>query len=124
MIAQGTDGLSCADHSQGVMQGKPIQDFIPLHLNSFEQEPNVKSWLERITAGLNPIFLSPEGWYTTGHSHGTFIWNTPPAAAEVVVEQLGRANLKRPGSMHLIGDVISPEALKPIFELIGNPFGM
>jgi hypothetical protein len=57
MIAQGTDGLSCADHSQGVMQGKPIQEFIPLHLNSFEREPKIKSWLERITAGLNPIFL-------------------------------------------------------------------
>jgi hypothetical protein len=84
------------------MQGKPIQDFIPLHLNPIECEPKIKSWLERITAGLDPNFLSPEGWYTTGHGHGTYIWNTPPAAAKVVVEQLGRARLKRPGSMHLI----------------------
>jgi hypothetical protein len=32
MIAQGTDGLSQADHLEGVMHGKPIQDFILLHL--------------------------------------------------------------------------------------------
>jgi hypothetical protein len=102
MIAQGTDGLSRADHSQGVMQGKPIQDFVPLHLNPHEREPGLKAWLERITAGLDPTFLTPEGWYTTGHGHGSFVWVTPPAAAEVVVEQLGRARLKRPGSLHLI----------------------
>jgi hypothetical protein len=102
MIAQGTDGLSRADHSQGVMQGKPIQDFVPLHLDPYEREPGIKPWLERITAGLDPTFLSPEGWYTTGHGHGTFIWVTPPAAAEVVVEQLGRARLKRPTSLHLV----------------------
>jgi hypothetical protein len=94
MIAQGTDGLSRADHSQGVMQGKPIQDFIPLHLDPYQQEPGIKPWLKRITAGLDPTFLSPKGWYTTGHGHGTFIWVTPPAAAKVVVEQLGWARLK------------------------------
>jgi hypothetical protein len=104
MIAQGTDGLSRANHLQGVMQiqGKPIQDFVPLHLNPYEQEPNIKAWLDRISAGLDPTFLTPEGWYTTGHGHGTFVWATPPAAAKVVVEQLGCARLKQPGSLHLI----------------------
>jgi hypothetical protein len=84
------------------MQGKPIQDFVPLHLNPYKREPGIKAWLDRIAAGLDPTFLTPEGWYTTGHSHGTFIWVTPPAAAEVVVEQLGRSRLKQPGSLHLI----------------------
>jgi hypothetical protein len=102
MIAQGTDGLSRADHSQGVMQGKPIQDFVPLHLSPYDREVEIKPWLDRITAGLNPIFLTPEDWFTTGHGHGTFVWVTPPAATEVVVEQLGRARLKRPSSLHLI----------------------
>jgi hypothetical protein len=31
MIPQGTDGLSCADHSGGVMQGRSMMEFIPLH---------------------------------------------------------------------------------------------
>jgi hypothetical protein len=62
MIAQGMDRLSQADHSHGVMQGKPIQDFVPLHLNPYEQEPGIKAWLDRIMARLDPTFLTPEGW--------------------------------------------------------------
>ena len=102
MIAQGTDGLSRADHTEGVMMGQPIRDFVPLHLDPLEREPTLKSWLEAVTAGLTPTFLTPEGWYTTAHAKGTFIWTPPPAAAEVVVEQLGRARLKRPEAMHII----------------------
>jgi hypothetical protein len=102
MIAQGTDGLSRADHSEGVMRGCPITDFVPLHLDPLEREPKLRVWLELLTEGLDPCFLSPEGWYTTGHTLGTFIWTPAPAAAEVVVEQLGRARLKRPESMHVI----------------------
>ena len=102
MIAQGTDGLSRADHSQGVMQGRPIQDFVPLHLDPLTREPGLRPWLLNITKGLDTIFLDPEGWYTTGHGRGTYIWTPPPAAAEVVVEQLGRARLKRPESMHIV----------------------
>jgi hypothetical protein len=102
MIAQGTDGLSRADHSQGVMEGKPILEFVPLHLHPLERAPGLKLWLKQFTAGMNPTILTPEGWYTPGHGRGTFIWITPPAAAEVVVEQLGRARLKRQESLHLI----------------------
>ena len=39
MIAQGTDGISRGDHSTGVMRGKPMASFIPLHLSAFEREP-------------------------------------------------------------------------------------
>lgn len=102
MIAQGTDGLSRADHSQGVMQGIPIQVFVPLHLNPLDREPGLEPWLRQVTEGLAPTFLSPEGWFTQGHQAGTFVWTCAPAAAEVVVEQLGRARLKRPESMHLV----------------------
>jgi hypothetical protein len=62
MIVQGTDGLSQADHSQEVRQGKPIQDFVLLHLNLFDQEPGVKVWLQRITAGLNHFALCNSAW--------------------------------------------------------------
>jgi hypothetical protein len=84
------------------MQGKPILGFVPLHLHPLERAPCLKLWLKQLTAGMNPTILTPEGWYTTGHGRGTFLWITPLAAAEVVVEQLGRAQLKRPGILHLI----------------------
>jgi hypothetical protein len=33
MIAQGTDGLSHADHSKGVMKGENMLAYIPLHFH-------------------------------------------------------------------------------------------
>jgi hypothetical protein len=102
MIAQGTDGLSRGDHSQGVMQGLPMTAFIPLHLDPFERSPKLKAFVEDICKDLNPKFLSPTEWFTEGHKVGTFVWSPPPAAAEVVVEQLGFARLKRPHSMHIV----------------------
>ena len=84
------------------MQGLPIGQFVPLHLDPLSRTPGLRQWLKSVTRGLTPIFLSPEGWYTEGHGSGTFIWTPAPAAAEVVAEQLGRARLKRPNSMHLV----------------------
>mmetsp|Transcript_23391 Transcript_23391/g.35458 ORF Transcript_23391/g.35458 Transcript_23391/m.35458 type:complete len:132 (+) Transcript_23391:3856-4251(+) len=94
MIAQGTDGISPGDHSQGVMAGHSFDKFIPLHLNA------IKVWFHRLSLGLNFKFVEPDDWYETTHSFGNFVWNPPPAAAEVVVEQLVKARLKRPESMH------------------------
>jgi hypothetical protein len=102
MIAQGTDGLSRADHTEGVMQGLPIGQFVPLHLDPFVRVPELKQWLQSVTRGLNPVLLKPEGWYTEGHGRGTFVWAPAPAAAEVAAEQIGRARLKHPGSMHIV----------------------
>jgi hypothetical protein len=102
MIAQGTDGLSHANHSKGVMKGKDMRDFIPLNLNPLEREPKVKEWFDNVTQGLEFNWLKPEGWFSKGHTQGNFIWNAPPAAAEVVVEQLGFARLKRPEALHII----------------------
>jgi hypothetical protein len=42
MIPQGSDGFSRAYHSQGVMQGRPMTDFIPLHLAPIEREPRLE----------------------------------------------------------------------------------
>jgi hypothetical protein len=102
MIAQGTGGLSRADHSQGVMQGLGMVDFMPLHQDPFDREPRLLKWVEELVAGLDAEFLTPEDWFDKGHGHGTFVWSAPPAAADVVVEQLGRAWLKQPESMHLV----------------------
>jgi hypothetical protein len=102
MIAQGTDGLSRGDHTEGVMQGRAMIEFIPLHLTAFERSPQLKDWLAKSFGEMNHTFLEPEGWFETGHQDGNFIWAPPPAAADVVVEQLGKARHKRPDNLHLI----------------------
>jgi hypothetical protein len=104
MITQGTDGVSQADHSQGVMQGLGMVDSMPLHEDPFDREPRLrKKCVEELTMGLEAEFLTPEDWFNKGHGpHGTFIWSAPPAAADAVVEQLGRAWLKQPESMHTV----------------------
>jgi hypothetical protein len=99
MIAQGTDGLSRGDKSTGVMQRISMEQFVPLHLSALECSPQILSW---ITAGLEPIFLEPEDWFTKGQELGTFVWHPGPAAADVVVEQLGKARHKRPTSLHSV----------------------
>jgi hypothetical protein len=102
MIAQGTDGLSRVDHSTGVMQGRDIRDWVPLNENAFSREPKLTSWFEDVTKRLQFQTLTPEGWFTTGHEYGNFIWAPPPAAADVIVEQIGKAIMKRPEAMHIV----------------------
>eukprot|EP00978_Attheya_sp_CCMP212_P011755 scaffold29206_cov30-Attheya_sp.AAC.3 len=101
MIHQGTDGITRGDQSQGVMRGFPMTAYVPLHLDPFEREPRLKVFMEEVTHGIEPKFLSPEGWFDEGQGLGTYVWSAAPAAAEVVVEQLGTARLKRPQSMHI-----------------------
>jgi hypothetical protein len=93
-IAQQRDGLSRADHSEGVMQGKPIMDFMPLNQKPLEREPKLKPWLDSVMKGLGAEFLSPEGLFDKGHGYGTYVWTPTSAKAEVVVEQLGRAKFE------------------------------
>jgi hypothetical protein len=102
MIAQGTDGLSLADHSTGVMTGCDITNWVPLNEGALFREPRLKTWLTQVTRGMIFCTLSPEGWFTEGHGYGNYIWAPPPAAADVVVEQLGKARMKRSESMHII----------------------
>jgi hypothetical protein len=49
MIAEGADGLSRADHGEGVMLGKDIRFYIPLHLDPVEREPKVADWIADVT---------------------------------------------------------------------------
>jgi len=102
MIAQGTDGLSRGDHSKGVMAGKAITTFVPLHLGAFERSQELQSWVEFILSDCSPKFLTPEGWFDQTNCTGTFVWAPPPAAADVVVERFGIARHKRPNTLHLL----------------------
>jgi hypothetical protein len=102
MQAQGTDGISRGDKSMGVMRGIPMEEFCPLHKTAFERSPNLKAWLTAATKLLDPVFLEPKDWFLQGQGSGNYIWSPAPAAADVVVEQLGKARHKRPSSLHLV----------------------
>jgi hypothetical protein len=52
MIDQGSDGLSRADHSQGVMAGEEMEKYIPLHLSALQREPKLTGWLEDVFGDL------------------------------------------------------------------------
>jgi hypothetical protein len=103
MIAEGGDGGSRGDLTQGVMAGRPILDYIPLHLSALEREPNLEAWVRSWwNEDQGPLTtLRPEGWFEEGQQDGNFLWVPPPAAADVVVEQLGEARHKRPNCMHI-----------------------
>ena len=102
MIHSGVDGLSRGDHTTGIMAGHDTRDYIPLHLDAFERSPALKEWVCDITQGLDPTFLTPEGWFEGADKEGVFVWSPPPCAADVVVERLGVAKHKRPNSLHLV----------------------
>ncbi len=102
MIATGVDGISRGDHSTGVMDGKDLVSFVPIHLSALERSPNLRPWLEDILEGHEAKFLSPEDWFSGTDTEGTFVWCPAPAAADVVVERLGTARHKRPNSLHLV----------------------
>jgi hypothetical protein len=104
MIAQGTDGLSRADFSEGVMAGESMTSFVPLHLTCEERAPGMGEWLaSAMGKGEEGVTsLDPTGWFSTAHTDGTFLWTPPPALADVVVEQLGKARHKRPHCLHVI----------------------
>jgi hypothetical protein len=48
------------------------------------------------------LALEPLGWFDEGQQDGNFLWCPPPAAANVVVEQLREARHKRPQCTHIV----------------------
>jgi hypothetical protein len=126
MRAQGTDGVSRGQMKEGVSAGCSMLSFIPLHLNAIERSPAVEPWLKS-WLGKDAEVLSPEDWFERGHDllggkydakgfwrhatkKGTFIWNPPPAAASVAIEELRKARIKRQDSMHVF---VCPRLMKP-----------
>jgi hypothetical protein len=80
-----------------------MEEFMPpLHLHPLERSPALRELLAGVVRPIGCTFLTPEGWFTEGHGFGTYVWTPPPAAAEVVVEQLGHARQKRPESMQIV----------------------
>jgi hypothetical protein len=98
MIRQGADGLSRGDMLSGVMGGKDMLCFVPLHLSALERSPLLKPWVESWWGDDSLEWLSPDDWFATPHRGGNFAWSPPPAAADAALEQLCRTQLKRPSS--------------------------
>ena len=93
----------------GVMQRVSMEAFVPLHLSALERSGELRSWLTAVAKSLDPIFLEPNNWFTKGQGQGTFIWHPAPTAANVVVEQLGKArHKKQPANLHI---VVAPRLL-------------
>ena len=127
---QGTDGLSRGNLLEGVIKGKDVLDYIPLHLSALDREPKLKEWLMEwcgdIGDGVIGEFLTPNQWHTRGHDidgghmktglfhpcyrTGLYIWAPPPAAADSACEEIRKARLKRNLSTHVL---ICPRLLAP-----------
>ena len=102
MKQQGTDGLSRGDQGKGVMQGIPMQVFIPLHLTPTQRNPRLKQWVNELVNGWNFEWLKTFEWFEEYHKPGNFIWDVPPALGDVAYELIDKARMKRPMTMHLI----------------------
>jgi hypothetical protein len=118
MIMQGTDGISRGELREGIAAGKPMLEFIPLHLSASQQSPCLRDWI-LTWASEETVFLGPDEWFTIGHDvrgwaherqglahpiiqHGTYVWEPPPAAADAALEELRKARIKRHNSIHII----------------------
>lgn len=139
MIAQGTDGLSRGDCSEGVMRGDLMLQHVPLHLTCLQRSPALKDWLRNIATpeGRGGVhFLSTADWFERGHdivggernddgvyvpnySSGTLIWTPSPAGAWTAVEQLRRARVKREFSTHIfvVPHLMTPEWRRQLFRV-------
>jgi hypothetical protein len=131
MKEQGSDGLSRGNLNVGVMAGKRMLDFVPIHISPLDRSPTLKPWLKSFL-GSEAEFLDPTGWFTRGHDldeskwevnidgiklpclkTGTFVWTPPPCAALSAVEELRKARHKRQRSHHLF---VVPRLMQPLWR--------
>jgi hypothetical protein len=126
MVAQGTDGVSRGNLQEGVAGGADMMLFVPLHLNASQRWPPIVSWINS-WATTDCEILSPADWFSWGHDHdggitdckgfwrpqirsGMYVWMPPPAAAEIALEEMRKAIIKRQQSLHIF---ICPRLLSP-----------
>ena len=134
MIAQGADGLSRGNLSEGVMSHGNIMQDVPLHLSCLDRENNIRDWLKTwvmLDRGEEIEYLSPEDWFERGHDllregsanidgrweprhkAGIFVWTPAPAVADVVLEQIRQARHKRQESTHIF---LCPRLFEPYWK--------
>jgi hypothetical protein len=126
MIQQGTDGLSRGVLTEGVMAGKQMLSFVPLHQGALERQPALLGWIQCWLPRNSLIVLSCEDWFDKGHGissgsinqegrwmphdlkQGWLLWAPPPAIADVAVEELEISRHKRKHLNHIF---ISPRLM-------------
>jgi len=119
MVAQGTDGLSRGDVTDGIMAGQPMCQFIPLHLPPTYRSPDLLNWIRYWCPDPTIRTLSPADWYEKGHgvqgghrsptgmwfpvecSDRWYLWDIAPAAAPFALEEALTSRLKRPHLNHI-----------------------
>jgi hypothetical protein len=128
MKAQGTDGVSRGHMKEGVSAGMSMMSFIPFHLTASDRSPAVKTWISS-WLGAQAEFLEPKDWFVRGHDAlggkvdgkgfwragfrpGRLVWMPPPAAADVALEELRKARIKRQRSLHVF---VCPRLMKPLW---------
>jgi hypothetical protein len=135
MIKEGTDGVSRGQLREGVTAGESMLSFIPSNEDPLDRASELKPWIKS-WAGDSAEFLSPEGWFERGHDQlggsldakgfwrpsfvkGTFVWTLPPGAAQVAIEELRKARLKRQESTHIVvcPRLMTPEWLKQLYKV-------
>ncbi len=134
MIAQGADGLSRGNLTEGVMSHGDIMLDIPLHISALDRSIHVKAWIESwVELSQKEVieFLEPIGWFERGHDmigdgstnidglwipqhkKGIFVWAPAPAAAEVALEEIRKARHKRQASTHIF---VCPRLFEPYWR--------
>jgi hypothetical protein len=136
MKAQGTDGVSRGQLTEGVMNGESMFSFLPMHETALERHPPLKDWLID-TMGSDLTFLKTDGWFERGHDHveggkigwdghwrptlrpAKYVWTPAPAAALVALEELRKARIKRQHSTHIFvcPRVMTPEWMKQLSKV-------
>ena len=103
MIASGIDGLSRGDKSEGIARGASVLNYIPIHQSPIERSNEVLSWVTSWwDCSLGKLHLmTPEDWFGRAMDKGNFLWDVPPGAGEVAVEQLCAHTHGRPESHHI-----------------------
>jgi hypothetical protein len=131
---QGTDGLSRGNLLEGVMKGKDMLTFIPLHQTALERSPKLRGWIKSWGFSLeeNVEFeeLLPDNWFVRGHDmiggtvtkngmyyprykKGIYLCPPPPGAADIVGEEIRKARTKRQESTHIF---VCPRLLTPYWR--------
>jgi hypothetical protein len=102
MIAQGGDGLSQGDLSNGVMAGQCMMDFAPLHCMAFERCPHLQEWIREWCSAETVRLEQADGFDRAHEGDGAMVWSPHPATADVAVEQLCEAQHTRSNSFNVV----------------------
>ena len=133
MKRQGSDGLSRGSLLEGVMSGKSMLSFVPIHQTALQGGKGVlEKWIESWLLDGNEKLetLHPRDWYVRGHDmsggqidraglyrptyrSGKFLWAPPPAVAEAALEEIRKARVKRTSSTHVF---VCPRLMTPVWK--------